>query len=83
LPNISNEVKKLTDNGLDLFVQNESPHQIINLLFEKQVNKVMFGEIFYSNDFEDWLLCVNQGEERRNEQHKEAEGKDVLNIFRY
>jgi hypothetical protein len=69
------------DNGLDLFVQNEDPHQIMNLLFEKQVNKVVFGEIFYSNDFEDWLQCVNQGEERRNEQHMEAKRKDVLNIF--
>jgi len=81
LPNISNEVKELMDNGLDLFVQNESPHQIMNLFFEKQVNKVVFGEFFYFDDFEDWLRCVNQGEERRNEQHMEAKGKDVLNIF--
>jgi len=46
LLNISSEVKELMDNGLDLFVHNEGPHQIMNLLFEKQVNKVMFGEIF-------------------------------------
>ncbi len=63
------------DNGLDLFVHNEGPHQIMNLLFEKQVNKVMFGEMFYTDDFEDWLQCVNQGEERKNEQHRKPKEK--------
>jgi hypothetical protein len=33
-PNGSKEVEKLTDNGLDLFVQNEGLHQIMNLLLE-------------------------------------------------
>jgi len=35
LPNVSNEVKELMENRLDLFIQNEGPHQIMNLLLEK------------------------------------------------
>ncbi len=69
------------DNKLDLFVQNEGPHLIMNLLLEEQVNKIMFGEITNFNDFEDWLCCVNQDEERKNEQFEVIKGKDVSNIF--
>jgi hypothetical protein len=32
----------------------------------------MIGEIFGYNDFEDWLWCVDQDEERRNEQFRVA-----------
>ncbi len=81
LLNGSREVEELIENKLNLFVQNEDLRHIMNLLLEKQVNMVMFGEISDFDDFKDQLRCVNQDEERRNEQFKAAKGKDVLNIF--
>jgi len=46
-------VEDLMDNGLEDFMQNEGPNQIMNLMFEKHANNVMFSEIFDYNDFED------------------------------
>jgi len=46
-------VEDLVDNGLENFMQNEGPNQIMNLMLEEHANNVMFGEIFYYNDFED------------------------------
>ncbi len=46
------------DDGLELFVQKEGLHQIVNLIFEKQTNNLMFGEISNSEDFEDLMQCV-------------------------
>ncbi len=40
----------------------------MNLIFEKQVNNVNFGERFDYDDFEDQMQCVAQDEDRRNEQ---------------
>ncbi len=41
----------------------------MNLIFEEQVNNVIFGERFdYDDDFEDQMQCVAQDEDRRNEQ---------------
>jgi len=46
-------VEDLMDNGLEDFMENEGPNQIMNLMLEKHANNVMFGEIFDYNDFED------------------------------
>jgi len=51
-------VEDLMDNGLEDFVQKESPNQIMNLMLEEHVNNVISGEIFDSNDFENWMQCV-------------------------
>jgi len=58
-------VEDLMDNGLEDFMQNEGPNQIMNLMFEKHANNVMFSEIFDYNDFEDWMRCVRHDEKRR------------------
>ncbi len=52
------EIEELMDDGLELFVQKEGLHQIVNLIFEKQTNNLMFGEISNSEDFEDLMQCV-------------------------
>jgi len=46
-------VEDLMDNGLEDFMQNEGPNQIMNLMLEEHANNVMFSEIFDYNDFED------------------------------
>jgi len=70
------------DNGLEDFVQKESPNQIMNLMLEEHVNNVISGEIFDSNDFENWMQCVwGHEEEKRNEQFATTTPKHVSNIF--
>jgi hypothetical protein len=83
LPNESKEVEKLMDNEFNLFVQNKSPHHIMNLLLEEQANRVLFGKNSNSDDFEDWMRCADQNEEKWNEQFKVAKGKNVSNIFQF
>ncbi len=46
-------VEDIMDNGIENFMQNEGPNQIMNLMLEEHANKVMFGEIFDYNDSED------------------------------
>jgi len=58
-------VEDLVDNGLENFMQNEGPNQIMNLMLEEHANNVMFGEIFYYNDFEDRKWCVRHDEKRK------------------
>ncbi len=40
---------------------------MINLLLEEQTNNLIFGELSDSNDFEDYLKCVDEEEHKRNE----------------
>jgi hypothetical protein len=58
-------VEDLMDNGLEDFMQNEGPNQIMNLMLEEHANNGMFGEIFDYNDFEDWRRCVRHDEKRK------------------
>ncbi len=34
---------------------------------EEQSDNIIFGKLFNSTDFEDWMKCVSQVEEKRNE----------------
>jgi len=45
----------------------EGPKRMINLLLEKQIKNLVFGKLSDSDDFEDWLKCVEEEEYRRNE----------------
>jgi len=57
----------LIDNGLETFVQEKGPNQIMNLIMEEHADNVMFGDIVESNDYEDWIRCIVKDEKRRNE----------------
>ncbi len=52
---------------MDAMVKHEGSTQIINLLIKNQVDNIVFGELFNSDDLEDWMWCVATEEERRNE----------------
>ncbi len=52
------EIEELMDDRLEFFVQKEKLHQIVNLIFEKQIDNLMFGEISNSKDFEHLMRCV-------------------------
>jgi hypothetical protein len=45
LPNGSNEIEELMDNKLDVFVQNEGPHQI--MIFFPQINLVFLSNVLW------------------------------------
>jgi hypothetical protein len=60
------------DNGLETFMQEERPNQIMNLILEEQVDNVMFGDISEFEDYEDWIRYIVEDEERRNEQFLNA-----------
>lgn len=45
----------------------EGPKRMINLLLEKQIKNLVFGKLSDSDDFEDWLKCVEEEEYKRNE----------------
>ncbi len=34
---------------------------------EEQTDNIIFGKLFNSNGFEDWMKCVAQVEKKRNE----------------
>jgi len=55
----------------------------MNFLLGKQADRVLFGKNSNFDDFEDWMWCANQNEERWNEQFKVAKRKDVSNIFQF
>jgi hypothetical protein len=38
----------------------------MNLILDEHVNNVFFEDIFESNNFGDWLRCVEQNQEQRN-----------------
>jgi hypothetical protein len=52
---------------MDCFVMHEGPKQMINLLLEEQTNNLVFGKLSDLDDFEDYLKCVDEEEQRRNE----------------
>jgi hypothetical protein len=60
------------DNGLETFMQEERPNQIMNLILEEQADNVMFGDISEFEDYEDWIRYIVEDEERRNEQFLNA-----------
>jgi hypothetical protein len=69
------------DNGLETFVQEEGPNQIMNLILEEQADNVMFGDITEYEDYEDWIRCVAKDEKRRNEQFLNVRSVQVSNVF--
>lgn len=58
--------KEMQDDGMDCFVMQEGPRQMINLLLEEQTNNLVFRE-FDSDEFEDYFKCVDVKELKRNE----------------
>ncbi len=53
----------------------------MNLNLEKQVDNVVFGEIFDSNDFKDQMNFVAQDENHRNEQFMATTCMQVFDVF--
>ncbi len=69
------------DDGLEAFVQEEGPNQIMNLILKEQTNNVVFGDIFEYQDYEDWIRCVVEDEKMKNEQIFYATFVQVSNVF--
>ncbi len=62
-------------------MQEEGLNQMMNLILEEQVDNVMFGDISESDDYEDWIKCNAEDEERRNEQFLISTFFQVSNVF--
>lgn len=54
---------------------------MMNLILEEQVNNVMFGDISESDNYEDWIRCDVEDEERRNDQFLISTFVQVSNVF--
>ncbi len=66
LKNQPRTTEDLNDNGFESFVQKEGPNQIMNLILAKWTNNVLFGKTVDSDDYENWIRCVEQDEHMRN-----------------
>ncbi len=62
-------------------MKEEGPNQIKNLILEKQVNNVMFGDIFKYDDYENWSICIAEDKEKKNEQFFTIATMQVSNVF--
>jgi hypothetical protein len=71
----------LNDNGFKSFVQKEGPNQIMNLILAKWINNVLFGKTFDSNDYDDWIRCVEQDEHMRNVQFTSKRSSLLSDFF--
>jgi hypothetical protein len=67
--------------GHDFLCSMKDPTKLWIWFLKKQAHNVFFSEISYSNDLDDWMRCVAQGEDRRNEQFMATRGTLMLNIF--
>jgi hypothetical protein len=68
------QIRKVDQQGVRTFleemedmVRHEGLTQIINLLVEDQIDNIMFRELFDSDDLGDWMRCVAEEEEKRND----------------
>jgi hypothetical protein len=47
----------------------------------KQTNNVLFGKTSNSNDYEDWIRCVEQDEHMRNVQFTFEKYSPIFDVF--
>jgi hypothetical protein len=48
-------LEEMDDDVMEAMVKHEGSTQIINLLIKNQVDNIVFGELFNSDDLEDWM----------------------------
>jgi hypothetical protein len=67
LQNDTSLLEDRMDNGLEIFVKEEGPNQIKNLILEEHADNVMFGDISKYDEYEDWIRCVAEDMKKRIE----------------
>ncbi len=72
-------VENLINNGFEIFVQKEGFNQIMSLILEEQINNVLFGEVFDSNKFENWMKFIEDDD--RNKQFISMKSSQISYFF--
>jgi hypothetical protein len=51
-PSVGEEIQ---DDRMDYFVMQEGPNKMVNLFLEEKIDKIIYGELSKSKNFEDWI----------------------------